>query len=62
MTLSISEVVRALNHRDDAAAYNLLAAYARANGAFFISASGVWFEPATSGSTSNGQDTGGDHA
>lgn len=52
MTLSIREVVRVLNHRDEQAAYNLLASYARANGAAYISASGVWFEPATSGSTS----------
>lgn len=48
---SIREVVRVLNMRDEQAAFNLLASYARANGASYISASGVWFEPATSGST-----------
>lgn len=48
---SIREVVHVLNMRDETAAFNLLAAYARANGASYISASGVWFEPATSAST-----------
>jgi hypothetical protein len=48
---SIREVVRVLNMRDEQAAFNLLAAYARQNGATYISASGVWFEPAMSAST-----------
>lgn len=48
---SIREVVRVLNHRDEQAAFNLLAAYARANGATYISPSGVWFDPPTTAST-----------
>lgn len=53
MSLDVRQVVAALNSRNEDTQHNLLAAYARANGAFYMSASGVWLPPATSGSTAS---------
>jgi hypothetical protein len=43
--LDVNRIVRALNMDDDDEKYNILADYARASGAVYLSASGVWFAP-----------------
>jgi hypothetical protein len=51
--LDLRTVVNAINRDDPERHYNLLADYARANGATFRQPTGEWVMPPTGGSTAN---------